>query len=66
MKEDAYKSLDFFNMMVELGTVCEECEDKPSFPDGWYFYLTPETVGSPIICPTCFNKQIKRVEVLDV
>ena len=60
MKEDAYKSLDFLNMMIELGIVCEECESKPSFPDGWYFAPTPEWAGYPIVCPKCTEKLARK------
>ena len=43
-------------MMIEMGIVCEECGDKPSFPDKWYFIPSPETAGMPIVCPTCMIK----------
>ena len=60
MTDPTYKTLAFFNMMVSMGSVCEKCGDKPSFPDGWYFAVTPETAGSPVVCPTCMKKTIEE------
>jgi len=52
---ESFKELTFFQMMVEMGSVCEKCGSKPSFPDGWYFYVTPETATFPPVCPKCIR-----------
>ena len=59
MKE-IYKTLDFLNMMISMGIVCEECGDKPEFLTKWWFIPTPEAAGSPIICPTCIEDLAKK------
>lgn len=56
MNNEAYKTLNFLEMMISMGMVCEKCGDKPSFPDGWFFIPSPQSAGSPLICPTCMKK----------
>ena len=58
--EEQYKTLNFIEMMIEMGTVCEECGDKPSFPDGWYFAVDPKWIGCPMVCPTCMEKNARK------
>lgn len=59
MKEDAYKSLDFLEMMIAMGMNCEKCGDEPSFPDKWWFLPNPDTAGAPVVCPKCMEKHAR-------
>lgn len=59
-REEAFKSLNFLQMMIDMGMVCEDCGDKPSFPDGWYFIPSPEAASFPIVCPTCMEKKARK------
>ena len=52
-----YKNLRFLEMMIDMKLLnCEKCGDTPSFPDKWYVLPSIESVGCPVICPTCRDK----------
>jgi hypothetical protein len=62
VNEPQYKTLNFLEMMINMGVVCEKCGDKPSFPDKWYFIPDPKWANHPIVCPTCLEQECNKDE----